>query len=328
MLTAHLDIQAPLSQAVLRLLAGSVDSSREGAQRQHEDLLRLASLDADGYGEWARRDRHNSLLDTLERFAAAQPDCARLFALLPRLQPRMYSLASDPQRTGAPREECEGEALSAGCVAVSLLATLQRLPSGRLGVCSDLLCRLKPGRDALKVFGRSSRSKQPTDPRTPLLLVAAGSGLAPFLGFLERREAALAAGGAGEGGGQAIGEAHLYFGCRTAPEVPFREQLDAWARGGRVLTTCSLALSRKEAPSRPAYVQALIAADATRIVDLVLEREAAVYVCGSGAMAAGVREAFVCAFQACSAAHGDEPSARALLQELQQSGQYQQDVWG
>jgi NADPH-ferrihemoprotein reductase len=340
MLTRFLDVQAPLSPPVLRLLAHSCERSREGCAEQRAALLELARGGGGGgraYSEWVESG-NAGLAETLAAFPAAQPDCARLFALLPRLLPRFYSLASDPRPLdSAPCGEAEAAGRTGGSepafaghsVAVTVLATLQRLPGrGVLGVCSAHLARCRPSRDSLRVFGQPSRFKPPRDSRTPLILVAAGSGLAPFLGFLERRARIAAAGGA-------LGAARLYLGVRAEAEVPFRAQLDAWHAEGAVLSEMAFAFSRVQPPERAQRVQALLHADGAALAELLLARQASIYVCGSGAMAASVREALcalLAAYGSVTSSTGlgrlDERAAQVFVVELQKSGRFQQDVWG
>ncbi|KAJ1640074.1 hypothetical protein T492DRAFT_855812 [Pavlovales sp. CCMP2436] len=325
MLARYLDVLSPLPPKVLGLLARSCAQGGAGERRgeagdgaaQREALLELARGGA-RYAEWAS-GLGSGLAEALTQFPAAQPDCACLFALLPRLHPRYFSLASDP-RAGA------GAGAADGSVEVSLLATLQRLPSGSLGVASAHFARAKPLRDSLLVFARASRFKLPDDAGTPLVLVAAGSGLAPFIGFLERRQLAAGGGGAGVRAGTRpgtaqLGEARLYLGCRTELEVPFRAQLEEWVASG-VLSSCVLALSREPPPRTVQRVQHVLAVDGALLAAL-LERGAVVYVCGSGGMAASVRDAFL-AILAGDGQLGEE-RVRACLLELQAAGRYQQD---
>lgn len=370
MLSRHLDVMAPLSPAVLRLLAESCVPPRSAAAAaakggaaeqgsmvaQRQRLLLLCEGGAE-YAEWAAGPQ-SGLNDALAAFACAQPEAGPLFALLPRLQPRYFSLASDPrsppQRAqGPPLAELPGgrnpavEACGAAeHVAVSLLVTLQRLPAGRLGVCSAHLEMLKAGRDTLTVFARSSNFKPPAA-GVPLVMVAVGSGLAPFLGFLERRAAILAGrcaqhAEAGAAAGARLGEAHIYYGCRTEAEVPHRQQLGEWLHTGAadgaerasagggggqsVLSSCQFAYSRPGHPAVSRRVQQLLTADGKRLARLLLHQGACVCVCGSGGMAASVREAFKGVLRDEGAL--EERAAAALLLQLQQAGRYQQDVWG
>ena len=81
-----------------------------------------------------------------------------------------------------------------------------------LGVASTYLASLRPG-DKVQMAVRASATAfhLPQDPRTPLVLFAAGSGLAPMRGFLQERALQKKA-------GREVGRAVLFFGCRRPEE--------------------------------------------------------------------------------------------------------------
>lgn len=66
----------------------------------------------------------------------------------------------------------------------------------------------------------------PANPQTPIVLICAGSGIAPFRGFLQERAIQ-------KHEGQQVGKALLFFGARH-PDVDYlyRDELAGWeARG-------------------------------------------------------------------------------------------------
>lgn len=343
MLCEWLDAHAPPPPETLAVLARSCGAEGEeaqgggaaSAQAQRGRLLELAK-GGEAYRAWSGSEGA-TLLGALTEFPAARPDAGGLLGSLPRLQPRFFSLACDPRLAveralgahaeGAERAEPDAEGPTA---VLALLATLQRRPGGALGVCSAHLARAKPGRDSVWVSGHASAFKPPPSMATPMLCVAAGSGLAPFLGFFERREAALASAAvsAADAGACALGRALLYLGCRTRGEIPLRAQLDAWAASGEggVLSRVEYALSREVPRTGPAYVQHALARDAAAVHKLVGAEGAHVYVCGSGALAHAVRAELVRIL----AEHGgtSTEAAEERMARMQKSGQYQQDVWG
>ncbi len=99
-----------------------------------------------------------------------------------------------------------------------------------MGVATSYLASLAPG-DKLNVSIRPSHSAfhLPIEPaKTPIICVAAGSGLAPFRGFVQERAAQIAA-------GRDLAPALLFFGCRgPAVDDLYRSEFDKWAAMGAV----------------------------------------------------------------------------------------------
>lgn len=139
------------------------------------------------------------------------------------------------------------------------------------GLCSSALMALEPGQQVAAFLRRNPRFHAGSD-RTPLILIGAGTGIAPLAGFVRAnaRQRPI----------------HLFFGLRH-PDSDFlyREELEAWTAEGR-LTSLATASSRGR---HPRYVQHAIAAERAAFVQAV-RSGARVMVCGGRDMAAGVAE--------------------------------------
>ena len=170
--------------------------------------------------------------------------------------------------------------------------------------------RVDPARQAFRAGAEPTRN---------VILVSAGTGVAPFCGFLLDRLAAQQA-------GEPFASALCFFGVRD-PEVDyiFREQFeDGEARG---VVRMRPAFSR--APQDGVrYVQDRIAADADEVWDMLGDpaKNTYVYVCGDGArMAPAVRQSFLTIYQARSGA--DARAAQQWLTGLVEADRYVEDVW-
>lgn len=152
------------------------------------------------------------------------------------------------------------------------------------GVATTYLASLVPG-DKLLVSVRPSHTAfhPPLDiANIPVLMLCAGSGLAPFRSFVQERACQLAA-------GRTLAPAVLFVGCRH----PDRDRLYAsefaqWEQEGAV--KIYYAFSRDPEKSEGCkYVQERLWRERKEAVEL-WEKGAKIYVCGSGAVGDGVRE--------------------------------------
>ena len=194
-----------------------------------------------------------------------------------------------------------------------------------VGVASSFLSSLGPG-DKVHVSVRPSNTAfhLPADASaTPLILVAAGSGLAPFRGFVEERAAQLAA-------GRSPAPALLFFGCRD-PDVDdlyADGELARWAAAGAV--DVRRAYSRRADRSAGCrYVQHRLYRDGADVMRL-LDRGARVYVCGGRAVGRAVEDTFVrLAMERRDEGHPEgltDEEARAAFEQLR-NGRYATDVF-
>ena len=141
------------------------------------------------------------------------------------------------------------------------------------GLCSTHLLGLQPG-DRSAAFIRSNPGFALPRTRRPVVLIGAGTGVAPLAGFIRRNDRHI--------------PMHLYFGGRDpARDFYFGPEIQRWLREGR-LATVQTTFSR--VPEGGGYVQDALRRDAERLRGLVAQG-AILRVCGSRAMADGVAEA-------------------------------------
>lgn len=159
--------------------------------------------------------------------------------------------------------------------------------SGLLIRKATLGARLEGRIDAHSLF------HPPADPRTPVLMIAAGSGIAPFPGFLAERKAMGRA-------GAAPGPAWLIFGNRHREgDFLWRELWEASLADGS-LARLDTAFSRDH-PGTPVqgvhpqagYVQEALRAEGQEALRWIEQLGAVIYVCGSRKMAQAVLQALV-----------------------------------
>ncbi|MFJ2578020.1 cytochrome P450 [Kitasatospora aureofaciens] len=254
-------------------------------------------------------DDPRTLLDLIEDHPALREALTWpvLLELLPPIRPRHYSISSSPSDDPA-HVDLMVSVLSAP--ARSGRGTFRGTGSGYLARVAEgdtVLARVQPCREAFRIDHRA----------TPVIMIAAGTGLAPFRGAVAdrctlRRDAV------------ELAPALLYFGC-DAPDADYlhHDELHAAEQAGAV----SMRPAFSEAPVEGRrFVQDRIAAEGAEAWEL-LDAGGEVYVCGDGArMAPGVRAAFRSLYLHHTPG-ADEQQAQAWLQSLIEAGRYVEDVY-
>lgn len=296
LLTHFVELRKPATSTQLRRLAAS-----NACPPERQKLEELAES-SDGCVL--------SPLECLLEFPACKLTGAQLLELLEPMTPRHYSIASSARSSP--------QVVS---LVVSVLETPARSGYGIFsGVASSHLAAIIPGE---QIRARVDRARDAfragADPTRNVILVSAGTGVAPFCGFLGDRLAAKRA-------GAPYSPALCFFGVRH-PDVDyiFRDQFEGAEQQG--IVKMRPAFSR--APENGVhYVQDRIAADADEVWALIGDpaMDAYVYVCGDGAkMAPSVRQSFLDIYRARTGA--DDATARDWLAGLVQSDHFVEDVW-
>ena len=114
-------------------------------------------------------------------------------------------------------------------------------------------------------------------------MIAAGTGIAPFRAFIQKRAAQLVC-------GREIGPAVLYFGCRLEKDFLYSNELDKWSKLGAV--KLRVVFSRQPSDNKK-YVQDLLWEDRNEIGDFY-RNGARFYTCGSARkVGASVKTCFI-----------------------------------
>ena len=205
----------------------------------------------------------------LQKFSGVRPHPEAFVEALEPLQPRLYSISSSHNATPGK---------------LSLTVDCVRYVIGkrkRLGLASTFLAeRIKPG-DEVKVYVQKAHGfALPQDPKTPIIMIGPGTGVAPFRAFLlDRRPPARPA----------------RTGCSSAISAAIaissiRDEFNAMKTSG-LLTRLSLAWSRDG--EKKFYVQDRMR-EVGRELWTWLAEGAHVYICGDAKrMAKDVERALV-----------------------------------
>jgi sulfite reductase (NADPH) flavoprotein alpha-component len=243
--------------------------------------------------------RQHQVIDLVTQYPA-RPQAQQLAGLLQPIQPRLYSIASAPA-------EYDDEVH----LAVSVLRYRVK-GQDRLGGASGFLAERLAEGDPLDCYVAENPSfRLPIDGDTPLILVGAGTGIAPFRAFLQQRAAR------GD-----RGCTWLIFGNRHFRR-DFLYQAD-WLRLRKagVLHRFSPAFSRDS--SERIYVQDRLRAEGAELWRWLAEG-ARIYCCGCPAMETAVRETLAAVARDQGALSGN--AALEFVEDLRRDGRYLRDTY-
>jgi cytochrome P450/NADPH-cytochrome P450 reductase len=276
--------------------------------RTKKALAALAN-DANGQQDVYRQEvflKRKSVFDLLLEFPACELPFAVYLEMMPWLSPRYYSISS-AQSTNPRR--CS--------ITVGVVSGPARSGTGDYhGVCSTYLREAQVGATLKAVVKQPTNEfRLPDDPGRAIIMVAAGTGLAPFRGFLQERERLRRT-------GRKLGTAMLFFGCRhPQQDFLYREELQAAERADEL--ELHVAFSRFE--TNRIYVQDLMKQQQDRVWQL-LHDGAIVYVCGDGvAMEPDVRRAITAIYVEQNDASFED--AQLWMESFAKDGRYVLDVW-
>jgi len=245
---------------------------------------------------------HNHhVVDIVRKFPLGGFDADAFLAGLRPLQPRLYSIASslaavpdEAHLTVAPvRYELHGEP--------------------RAGVASSQLAdRMEVG-DTIPVYIQHNPHFALPKNDAPVIMIGAGTGVAPYRGFCQEREV--------NGGG---GKSWLFFGERNfRSDFLYQAEWQQWLKDG-VLTRMDVAFSRDRGQPKT-YVQHRMLERAAELYAWI-EEGAHIYVCGDEkSMAKDVHQTLIQIVS--EQGRVDRDTAQAYVQGLASDHRYQRDVY-
>ena len=311
-----LEIRAVPKKPLLRALVDF--TGEENDKRRIEELCSRQGSNA--YSELIRM-ANVTLLDILAIFPSCKPTFQLLAQHLPRLQPRRYSIANSPL--------VDSSHLSFVFNVVRLNAE-NGLVFQRNGVCTGNLETYAshistddstPQPDNLPVVdifrAKSTGFELPNDSSLPIVMIGPGTGVAPFVGFLEHRAAL----------GNNLGEAWLFYGCRHKDrDFLYQEKLENFVTDG-LLTRLIVAFSRDQMSAKSCrYVQDNLRLYKSDVVNLLLKKNATFYVCGDARnMAKNVRQCIIEIIA--SEMECDQASALEQFEKVVAEKRYKEDIW-
>ncbi len=263
---------------------------------QHPELLTLIG-DREALLEMSQT---LPLVDMLNRYRG-KIEAQTFVELLRPLTPRFYSIASAQDEVGSE---------------VHLTVNVVRYQVDdkiRMGGASGFLANQIADQDQVKIFiEHNDNFRLPDDTHAPIIMIAAGTGIAPFRAFLQQR--------ASQG---ATGKNWLFFGNpHFISDFLYQVEWQSYVKEG-LLTRIDLAWSRDQAEK--IYVQDKLIAQASDIWQW-LQEGAFIYVCGDAKRMAKAVDLALQQILMTQAQYSQE-QAISYLDELRSQKRYQRDVY-
>ena len=257
-----------------------------------------------------------TLADTLATFTSTFPPLESLLDSLHRLQPRYYSISNSPMTSPQHAK-----------IAFNIVDYELDVGPGNSkrvrGLCTpwlDALCSSSALGSTLSIpipiFPKPENTFElDMSLETPLILVGAGTGIAPLIGFLDHLSAS----------GKNVQTA-LFYGHRfnegDQEDTLYSKEIQTFIESG-VLTHFVECLSRSETPE---YVHTALSSHKSLLWDWIHSQKGRVYVCGSVAMSKNVHGA-LCAL-ASEQLQGNAMQGIEYWNGLAEEKRYLRDLWG
>lgn len=251
-------------------------------------------------------NKRKSLIDILYEFRACELPFNVFLEMLPPIKPRYFSISSS-------------DLLNKNMCSITVGVLEEPATSGNglyKGVCTNYLNSVKEGeRIRGMVIKNALDFRPPSDCSLPFIMIAAGTGIAPFRAFLQERDFLLKS-------GRQLGKAFLFFGCRHPEhDLIYKEEVQKWSQEGVV--DFIPAFSRLDSHEKM-YVQHQLKKNKELIWDSITSGR--IYVCGdANGLATEVKNTFKEIYQLME--NKDALEAEEWMKGLIAKGSYLQDVW-
>lgn len=282
------------------------------AARDEDERSRLQHLlSKEGQEELRNLQKETvTYAELMEQFPSSRLSLEYLVDHIPRIKPRLYSIASSSEMRGDMLHMC-------------IVLDDWKTPTGKYkkGMCTRYLQHLSEDGeiDLLASKVNAAGITIPDSQKPPYVMVGLGTGLAPLRAMIEEREVARQR-------GETVGEMALFFGARyKRNDYTYGDELEEYHSNGKgVLTVLSNAFSRDQA--HKIYVQDRINENPEIIYDYLIKKKGYFYLCGpAGNVPESVRKGIVNAIVKCGG-HKEE-EADQMVTQMQIEGRYNIEAW-
>ncbi|GJQ77629.1 hypothetical protein Trydic_g12757 [Trypoxylus dichotomus] len=236
----NVDIRTPPKKTFLKILMKHTENEEEKSI-----LEKLASpSNSQDYISFISNDGRR-LVNLLRAFPSCKIPIKNLLENLPPLQPRAYSISSSPLLKG----------LCSGWLEQLITPVLEEKPETN----EDLLVKF--------YFRKPNSFRLHPEISSPIIMIGPGTGVAPFIGFLEHLYLE-----------KRTLDSWLFYGCRYKnKDFLYKDKLEEYLKEN-YLTKLSVAFSRDQ--DIKVYVQDLIKNETREIYEKIVSESATLFVCG------------------------------------------------
>jgi len=275
-------------------------------EKDREFLILLSSNSPEGtveYQLWVK-EAYRNIVHILEDIKSCRPPIELICEILPPLRPRYYSISSSAK-------------LHPKTLHVTMGLKQYVSKTGRInkGVTSSFLASKGP-EELLErpVFIHTSKFHLPSNLYEPMIMIGAGTGLAPLRGFIQERDLF-------RRNGKTVGDTILYFGARSKSEFLYKEELNSYIQSGSLKLRTAFSRDQPE----KIYVTHLLSNDADLVWRVI--KTGYIFICGDGKyMEKDVRKVLLNVIA--TKGNMDEASALQYLTKMEEQKRYSADVWG
>lgn len=327
----YLEICAPVPRETILSIAQFAPSS------ETKERLTNLGADKDAYHKYCSTN-HVTLGRLLEAVLSSQETWSNLplsfiLEILPPLSPRYYSISSSsivsPKQIAitVATSALNAQDLPIPGLTTNYLSCIEQKTNNSQPQDSLSIYDLSGPNNLLqstKIFAhvRTSKFRLPVLPKNPIIMVAPGSGIAPFRGFLQER-ARLAM------MGRPVGPTKLFFGCRSADsDYLYQDELAELqsSLGENLDVVTAFSRTEKSESGGRMYVQDRVREHEKEVLRLLVEENAYFYVCGSADMARDLAKVVGDCLQ--RRMGWGERELREWSEGMKRTRRWQEDVWG
>ncbi|KAK6461107.1 NADPH-ferrihemo protein reductase [Scheffersomyces coipomensis] len=302
LLIHHLDIVSVPRRSFFYKLWHFCDESTEDGQREKEKLREFSTFEeSELLFDYANRPRRSILETILEFQQNLRIPVEYIFDLIPLIQPRYFSIASKPSATSVE-------------IAVAIVEYRTIIRRIRRGLCSKWLKQLQEGDEIIfSVQNSNLKFLLPGIETPPLIMVGPGTGIAPMKSLIESSVQS-----------QDSRELYLFTGFRFKEKDYLFGELWTQLQNQNKLHLFP-SFSRDEG-TKSKYVQDKLFQEYELLGDLILNKNAIIFVCGSsGKMPKEVKVTFS---EILTKYKGiPENTAQKYIIDMEDQGRYKEEVW-